>query len=229
MENLISATLTDGDVTDIKAKLDEVKVKLPFLIGLTIEQRKKIFKMGDKSVSFCDEAHAAANNHPTVLPGNFDLNEYNKDDDLYAPLFEVYDYLRPLFESINDTLMVLGNERMRQSTVVYKAFKSAAEIDPTYETIARDLGERFKRAGKTDSSIITLAPAASSSVNGVVPNRLLKNIGTATLDIYKGNAAAGQKITVGGNQQVKIPGGWNVITIVNTDTNQIGIASVIIK
>lgn len=229
MNNLISATLSSGDVTAIKTSIDDIKAKLPFLIGLTIEQRKKILKMGDKSLAFCDEAHTAANNHPTVLPGNFDLAEYNKDDDLYSPLFEVLDFLRPVFEGINDTLMVTGNERLRQSIAVYKAFKDAAGIDPTYETIARDLGERFKKAGRIDPSVITINPGGMTTVNGVVPNRLLKNIGNATLDIYKGEAKAGQKLTVGGNQQVKIPGGWNKITFVNTDDTQVGIVSVIMK
>lgn len=225
----ISASLTDAQKADIKTKIDDILAVLTFLINLTPDERKSLVKMGDKSVSFCKEANVAANNHSAHLPASFDLTEFNKDEKLSEDLLELFDYLRPLYEGIADTMMAVGNERMRQSIAVYNLLKEAAKTNGSLNSVVADLGERFNRAGRTLPSTVAIAPAGVNTIAGVVPNRLLKNVGSATLDIYKGPEKAGQKITVGGNQQVKIPNGWTQITIVNTDPANVGIASVIVK
>lgn len=47
----INATLSDKDIQEIKAALQKIQEKLPFLITLSVEERRKLFKMGDKSLA----------------------------------------------------------------------------------------------------------------------------------------------------------------------------------
>ncbi|WP_392483271.1 hypothetical protein [Nostoc sp. C110] len=45
----ITASLSPQDIQEIKAALQTVQKKMPFLITLSTEERRKLVKMGDKS------------------------------------------------------------------------------------------------------------------------------------------------------------------------------------
>jgi hypothetical protein len=51
-DNRISANLTPEDVAAIQAAILTIKEKLPFLVGLTKEERISMLKLGDKSRAF---------------------------------------------------------------------------------------------------------------------------------------------------------------------------------
>ena len=46
----ITGTLSPEDIQEIKAALQIIEQKMPFLIALTAQERRKLFKMGDKSL-----------------------------------------------------------------------------------------------------------------------------------------------------------------------------------
>ncbi|AUB34783.1 Methyl-accepting chemotaxis protein [Nostoc flagelliforme CCNUN1] len=46
----ITGTLSAEDIQEIKAALQIIEQKMPFLIALTGQERRKLFKMGDKSL-----------------------------------------------------------------------------------------------------------------------------------------------------------------------------------
>jgi Mlc titration factor MtfA (ptsG expression regulator) len=48
----ITGTLSPADIQEIKAALQTVQKKLPFLVTLSPEERRKLLKMGDKSLAF---------------------------------------------------------------------------------------------------------------------------------------------------------------------------------
>ena len=62
----ISATVADKDVQAIKDAVATIQTKLPFLISLTPEERKSIFKTGPNSLSFVENALQAAQNNPDI-------------------------------------------------------------------------------------------------------------------------------------------------------------------
>jgi hypothetical protein len=225
----ISSSLTAANKTDIQTKIDSVKLVLLFLINLTPAERKQFLKMGDKSVAFVQKALQAAQANPTVIPATFNVPEFQKDITLFNDLSEILNFLRPLTEGIDDTMLALGNENMRQGIAVYKLIKEASKTNSALSTTAADLGERFKIAGKEAPSVTSVAPLGNATLAGVVPQRLFKNLGNGTLDFFKGNSASGEKKTVGGKSSVKIPFGWTVITVSNPDSAQVGICSVIQK
>ena len=140
----ISAQISPADLQEIKAALITIETKLPFLVHLTIEERRKIVKMGDKSLAFVNNSLAAAQSNPNVLPVSFDVNEFKMDYELAMALSEIHMNLQQLNEKVDDTLMAVSGEVMTSSLTVYDYVKTAAKKIPGLKAIADQLGERFK-------------------------------------------------------------------------------------
>ncbi|NEO43657.1 MAG: hypothetical protein F6K55_05785 [Moorea sp. SIO4A3] len=140
----ITGTLSERDIEEIKTALQTIEQKLPFLINLTIEERRRLFKMGSKSLSFVNNSLTAAQSNPKVLPASFDLEEFARDYELAVSLTDVLFQLRQLTEKVDDTLMAVNSEAMNSGLQVYDYIKTAAKRTPGLKTIAESLGKRFK-------------------------------------------------------------------------------------
>ena len=140
----ISTQLSDTDLKEIKAALATIETKLPFLVHLTTEERRKRFKMGNKSLSFVSNSLIAAQSNPDILPASFDLDEFSSNYQLATTLTEVHFRLQQLTEKVDDTLMSVSSEAMTDSLTVYDYIKTAAKKTPGLKAIADQLGERFK-------------------------------------------------------------------------------------
>lgn len=151
----ITATLSDKDIQEIKTALQTIEQKLPFLITLSVEERRKLVKMGDKSLAFVKNSLTAAQSNRDILPASFDLDEFVRDYQLAATLTELLIGMRQLTEQVDDTLMAVGSEAMTSSLTVYDYVKTAAKKTPGFKTLAEQLGERFK-------AIKTKSPKAAS-------------------------------------------------------------------
>ncbi|WP_315791779.1 hypothetical protein [Fischerella sp. JS2] len=140
----VTATLSEADLQEIKAALQTIQKKLPFLITLSNEERRKLVKMGDKSLAFVNNSLTAAQSNRDILPPSFDLEEFVRDYQLANSLTEVLLRLRQLTEQVDDTLLAVGSEAMSSSLTVYDYVKTAAKKTPGLKTLAEQLGERFK-------------------------------------------------------------------------------------
>ncbi|MFQ4142551.1 hypothetical protein [Chlorogloeopsis sp. ULAP02] len=154
----ITAKLSPEDIQEIKAALQTIQKKLPFLITLSTEERRKRVKMGDKSLAFVNNSITAAQSNPDILPASFDIEEFVRDYQLAATLTELLISMRQLTEQVDDTLLAVGSEAMSSSLTVYDYVKTAAKKTPGLKTLAEQLGERFKAIGK---SKITKAASGS--------------------------------------------------------------------
>ncbi|MEW6494294.1 MAG: hypothetical protein AB1589_17540 [Cyanobacteriota bacterium] len=140
----ITATLSDADIQDIKAALQTIQQKLPFLVNLTPDEKRSLVKMGDKSLAFVNNSLSAAQTNRDILPANFDVEEFTRDYQLSLALTELLTGLRQLEEQMDDTLMAVGSEAMNSSLTVYNYVKTAAKNTPGLKRVAEQLGERFK-------------------------------------------------------------------------------------
>jgi len=140
----ITASLSPADIQEIKAAFETIQTKLPFLVTLSVEERRNLFKMGDKRLAFVNTSLIAAQSNREILPASFDLEEFIRDYQLAATLTEVLIRLRQLTEQVDDTLMAVGSEAMGSSLTVYDYVKTAAKKTPGLKTIAQQLGEGFK-------------------------------------------------------------------------------------
>ncbi|MBE8991909.1 hypothetical protein [Nostoc sp. LEGE 12450] len=148
----IAASLSPQDIQEIKAALQTVQKKMPFLITLSTEERRKLVKMGDKSLAFVNNSITAAQSNREILPATFDVEELVQDYQLAAALTELLTSMQQLTEQVDDTLMAVGSEAMTSSLTVYDYVKTASKKTPGLKTVAEQLGERFKAIGKGKSA-----------------------------------------------------------------------------
>lgn len=144
----ISAAVSDQAMGEIKEAIATIQANLPFLINLTPDERRKRFKMGDKSLAFVRNSVTATQNNPSIVPSNFDIAEFNRDYQLTVALSEVLGLLEQLTETVDDTLLAVGSESMSSSLLVYDYAKTAARHSPGLKSVADQLGERFKAMGR---------------------------------------------------------------------------------
>jgi len=140
----IAAALSPQDIQEIKAALQTVQKKMPFLITLSTEERRKLVKMGDKSLAFVNNSVTAAQSNREILPATFDIEELVQDYQLATALTELLISMQQLTEQVDDTLMAVGSEAMTGSLTVYDYVKTASKKTPGLKTVAEQLGERFK-------------------------------------------------------------------------------------
>ena len=82
----INVSLTPEDLKAIKASIDAMKAKMPFMVNLTPQARKKLRKLGATRLSYATGLNLAANAHTNSLPASFDLEGYNNTKKSYDTL-----------------------------------------------------------------------------------------------------------------------------------------------
>ena len=80
----ISAEVNTADLQIIKDAIATIRQKLPFLVNLTVAERKRLYKTGASRLSFVQNAKAAAKNNPSLLPACFDVDQFAADVNLFA-------------------------------------------------------------------------------------------------------------------------------------------------
>jgi hypothetical protein len=111
----------------IKLKFDGLKADMPFLVNLTAEERKALRTIGPNRLGYVTEVHLASNTHTPALASDFDLAEFNKDKAGYTDLAEIRAWAEQLMESIDNTMMALGAELMKQTDTAYGYLKIHAK------------------------------------------------------------------------------------------------------
>jgi hypothetical protein len=151
----ISVSMVQADIDAVKAALVTINSKLPFLITLSAEERKSLFKLGPKSADFVQDASTAVTNFPNILPPTFDKTEYGKDTALFKVLADLKFLVDSLQEKLDNTYMAVGSEALVASLEVYAYVQTAADRTPGLKTVADKLRDRFKRQSQK-------APAAAA-------------------------------------------------------------------
>lgn len=150
-DNQISASLTPEDKQEILGAIATIKEKLPFLTGLSTEESKSLLRLGDKSRGFVAKALEVATQNPDFLPRSFDIEEMQKDVELFEALYPVALALGQLQELLDDTMALAGSEAYMAALAVYnyaKATKGDAGLDAAVDDMAR----RFARKSARESS-----------------------------------------------------------------------------
>lgn len=150
--NRITATFSTADKTSVIAKLNEAKVLMPFLNSLNAEERKKLRKMGPKSLAYVDQCIEGATAFPDEMKANFDLKELEKDYDLVSNLLGVRIICQALTELIDDTMMAAGIDAMGAADEVYASLKSSAKSNANVKAMVELIGKRFEGQGTSKES-----------------------------------------------------------------------------
>lgn len=126
-KNLISMEVPAETLTKLQEKLKELRELLaPYLVTLTLEDRKSLPKMSDKTLAFVSKTAEYVKSNPKLIPPMMEAEELGKDFTLNQSLQPVYNSLKQLVDNLSDTLMLSGHEAYAQASLYYASVKMAA-------------------------------------------------------------------------------------------------------
>lgn len=146
--NRISASLSAADIAAINNAIQTIRTKLPFLIGLSDDDRQDMPKMKEKSEAFHEKAMGYMETNPEFIPGFIEKPEVDKDQELRGEMMQFVPQLQTLKRSIDDTLMKLNSELWMADLAYYQNVRQAAKRGvKDAQAIYNDLRGRFPGSG----------------------------------------------------------------------------------
>jgi len=145
--NRIDVIMTDAELLAAKTKFAALEASLPFLIGLTPEERRSLPKINVSNKVFVEDAMMHIRNTPGVLPAYVDVAKLEKDFKLFGQLDELLGLAKRITEKIQDTVMLAGSESYVTTLTAYRLFGAAALAGiPGADTAHSHLQTRFDQA-----------------------------------------------------------------------------------
>ena len=147
--NQISVEIPRTVLDEVSQKLQECKTALaPYLQALTADQRKSLFKMGDKTVATVQKVKTYLNTNPEFAPAYMNQEEFLKDEAVVTGLSPLANLAQQLASDVEDTIMLAGSEALIAAMLYYGTTKEAANKGvTTAKPIYDDLSQRFSKKG----------------------------------------------------------------------------------
>ncbi|NJR61451.1 MAG: hypothetical protein HC769_23025 [Cyanobacteria bacterium CRU_2_1] len=146
----IDATLTQQEIDTIIAALKTIREQLPFLVGLSTQERRQLPKLGRKAQTFAVRALDMAMQHSDVMPRHLDVEEARRDIALFEALNPILQAVSHLRELIEDTQMLAGSEAYAAARLAYNSAKVSGK-NQGLDEIMEDLSQQFRRPRKGQS------------------------------------------------------------------------------
>ena len=146
-QNQINVEIPNEVIDSVTKKLSECKEELaPYMQGLTAEERRDLFKMGDKTVATVQKTQSYVETDPEFIPNYMDVREFNSDVTVVNQLKPIEDLVQQLGVDVSDTRMLAGSEALQQALFYYGQVREAdSKGVPSSRAIYEDLQPRFSR------------------------------------------------------------------------------------
>lgn len=146
-QNLISLSFDRPQLDAIDTALTALETACTGLLALQPDDRRNLFKMGDKSEAFCRQALMVLGQNPQIVPPSLGLAEAQAD-------LVALDQLRPrmarltqLLERMSDSETALGSDIIAAALQGYALLKVAGK-NQGLESTRLGLAERFRGQGR---------------------------------------------------------------------------------
>ncbi len=143
-QNIISISFDDTALNTIDQALEALEGQLTGLIDLSVEQRRALPKMGDKSEAFCRQTLNVLQQNPQLVPPSLDLAEAQRDLLALDALRSRSSRLRQLMGRVEDTELALGSDVMSASLDGYALLKVLGK-GSGLEALRKEMGARFAK------------------------------------------------------------------------------------
>lgn len=144
MPTSISATLSTADQQAVLAAIETIREKLPFLVGLSGEERRSLCRLGDKTQGFVNKAVELATQNAKLMPGCLDVDEMRRDLELTEALYPVRLSIAQLQELVEDTYLLAGSEAYAAARLAYNSARANGKNVGLSGTVD-EMGRRFSR------------------------------------------------------------------------------------
>jgi Mlc titration factor MtfA (ptsG expression regulator) len=145
LPNRVSATLSDEDKAAVIAALATIKSKLPFLISLTTDEKKRLPRIDEGSQPWSEKMLTVATQHPDFLPGGFKTEEMRKDVTLWKDFIPVYQEITSLAQLVDNTYLAIAVDAYSAALAVYTFGSKSDVATEGLEDLMDELGKRFAR------------------------------------------------------------------------------------
>nr|VFK37899.1 MAG: hypothetical protein BECKTC1821E_GA0114239_1001138 [Candidatus Kentron sp. TC] len=125
---------------------------MPFPINLTVQERRRTFKAGPDSVSFIQNALAATEDQPDILPASFSIPEFKNDANFFAALTDIGMIAASVASQIDDTRLAVGNEAMRETAPSLQLRENGCQNHARSQTGGRSVGGTLQEGGDTQKT-----------------------------------------------------------------------------
>jgi hypothetical protein len=126
-DNKISASISAQDMTDIMAAFATIKAKLPFLINLSPEEKRRMPNISTERGGMVETFKSEMDLHPDLIPTYVDMPELAIDEALLTQLDTIRNCANELCEGINDTHQAVGSDMYLAYLSFYNNVKQAAK------------------------------------------------------------------------------------------------------
>lgn len=143
--NTISVVLDDASMVEIRAAIGVLKTKLaPHLKTLSVQDRKELPRLGDKTLAFVQKAKDYSGLHADLVPGYLDREAFDIDLEAFNRLRNLERDLTPVTEALADSIALSGSEAYQAALVFYNNVKAARKVNVgASAAVYDDLSSRF--------------------------------------------------------------------------------------
>ncbi len=148
--NRLNATLTEAQLQTVSQALHSIFEALPFLTGLTTEERIALPKINVNNKVFTQDALLYMQQNAEMLPAFMQQAPMQNDLTLYHQLDPIITRVQQLLEQLEDTQMLAGSEAYVSALSAYRLFGAAAVAGIAgADTVYDALRTRFAAQGST--------------------------------------------------------------------------------
>ena len=144
-QNLVSLELSNEQLAQAEQAVTALEQALAGLVSLSIGERRRLPKMGQKSEVFCRQTLKVLAQNPQIVPSSLDLAGAQADLLALDQLGPLLDRLQRLAERGRDTEMALGSDVMEVALEGYALLKVSGK-QQGLDGLRRELGTRWSRA-----------------------------------------------------------------------------------
>lgn len=148
--NRLNVTATPAQIAAVKSAYQTILTNLPFLLGLTTEERSSLPAIDVNNKTFTEDAISAGVNNAVLLPAYVSPTAMQTDLTLFSQMDELILLHNQLGEKLQDTQLLAGSEAYICALTLYKLFASAAEAGVAgSDAVYNQLKQRFAGQGGT--------------------------------------------------------------------------------
>lgn len=147
-QNQLSIALTNQEMLSIRQELDTIENTMPFLIELTPEEMLRMPKIDVSNHEFVRETISVLQTQEIPLPPNINLEEIQKDLELFNQINELLLRIDQLQKKMKHTATKAGSEAFVSSLLVYKVVQAYSDAGISgYAALYDRLKQRFSGQG----------------------------------------------------------------------------------
>ena len=124
MNPQIDITLSAEQTAAISAAVTGLTTAMPFLLGYTPEERRRLQRLGPRRESFARLAVETATQNPDLIPASVNLVGIIRDVELHEVLTSVRTTLQQILQQVEDTQQAAGWDIYNGGLEIYRALKS---------------------------------------------------------------------------------------------------------